>query len=396
MSVTQDSRQPVPGGVEGPGPVPDVGEGGLGGLAEDAEAIYLAPNWKLVWWRFKRHRLALVSSLVLILITLVALVPDFFSTQEPHLTHAAEQFIPLQRIHLFDEGKFSPFVYGGVVTRNPETLRMEWQVDETNKIPVGLFVPGYPYKALGIIPAKVHLVNSLKLEEGEKIHLLGTDRLGRDQWSRLMAGTQVSLSIGLVAVFVSVLLGVLLGGISGYFGGTVDLVIQRLIEILQSLPPVPIWMALTAAMPRTWSVEQVYFAITVILALLGWTTLAREVRGRFLALREEDFVVAARLSGCSQSRVIFRHMAPTMTSHIIAAGTLAIPVMIINETFLSFLGLGLRPPAISWGVLLQEAQNLQSIVLAPWLLLPGFAVIITVLTLNIVGDGLRDAADPYR
>jgi len=396
MSITQDTRQPVPSGVEGPGPVPDVGEGTLIGLAEDAEAVYLAPNWKLVWWRFKRHRLALVSSLVLILITLVALVPDFFSTQEPHLTHAAEQFIPLQRIHLFDEGKFSPFVYGGVVTRNPETLRMEWQVDETNKIPVGLFVPGYPYKALGIIPAKVHLINSLKLEEGEKIHLLGTDRLGRDQWSRLMAGTQVSLSIGLVAVFVSVLLGVLLGGISGYFGGTVDLVIQRLIEILQSLPPVPIWMALTAAMPRTWSVEQVYFAITVILALLGWTTLAREVRGRFLALREEDFVVAARLSGCSQSRVIFRHMAPTMTSHIIAAGTLAIPVMIINETFLSFLGLGLRPPAISWGVLLQEAQNLQSIVLAPWLLLPGFAVIITVLTLNIVGDGLRDAADPYR
>jgi len=387
MSITQDTRQPLP--------VTDVSEGSLSSLAEDAEAIYLAPNWKLVWWRFKKHRLALVSSVVLIVIVLVAMVPDFFSTQEPHLTNAAEQFIPPQRIHLFDEGSFSPFVYGGVVTRNPETLRMEWQADETNKIPVGLFVPGYSYKVLGIIPTEIHLVNSLELEEGQRIHILGTDRLGRDQWSRLMAGTQVSLSIGLIAVFVSVFLGVLLGGISGYFGGTVDLVIQRLIEILQSLPPVPIWMALTAAMPRTWSVEQVYFAITIILALIGWTTLAREVRGRFLALREEDFVVAAKLSGCSQPRVIFRHMAPTMTSHIIAAATLAIPVMIINETFLSFLGLGLRPPAISWGVLLQEAQNLQSIVLAPWLLLPGFAVIITVLTLNIVGDGLRDAADPY-
>jgi peptide/nickel transport system permease protein len=396
MSITHDTRQPAPSGVEGPLPVMDVGEGSLASLTEDAEAIYLAPNWKLVWWRFKKHRLALVSGVVLILITLVALFPDFFSTQEPQATNAAEQFIPPQRIHLFDQGKFSPFVYGGVVTRNPETLRMEWQVDEANKIPVGLFAPGYPYKALGVIPTKVHLVNSLQLEEGQRIHLLGTDRLGRDQWSRLMAGTQVSLSIGLVAVFVSVFLGILLGGISGYFGGTVDLVIQRLIEILQSLPPVPIWMALTAAMPRDWSVEQTYFAITIILALLGWTTLAREVRGRFLSLREEDFVVAAKLSGCSQPRVIFRHMAPTMTSHIIAAATLAIPVMIINETFLSFLGLGLRPPAISWGVLLQEAQNLQSIVLAPWLLLPGFAVIITVLTLNIVGDGLRDAADPYR
>ncbi len=388
MSITQDTRQPLP--------VTDVSEGSLSSLAEDAEAIYLAPNWKLVWWRFRKHRLALVSSVALILIVLVAMVPDFFSTQVPHLTNAAEQFIPPQHIHFFDEGSFRPFVYGGKVSRNPETLRMEWQEDETNKIPVGLFVPGYSYKVLGIIPTEIHLVNSLKLEEGERIHLLGTDRLGRDQWSRLMAGTQVSLSIGLVAVFLSVFLGVLLGGISGYFGGTVDLVIQRLIEILQSLPPVPIWMALTAAMPRTWSVEQVYFAITIILALIGWTTLAREVRGRFLSLREEDFVVAARLSGCTQPRVIFRHMVPTMTSHIIAAGTLAIPVMIINETFLSFLGLGLRPPAISWGVLLQEAQNLQSIVLAPWLLLPGLAVIITVLTLNIVGDGLRDAADPYR
>jgi peptide/nickel transport system permease protein len=311
------------------------------------------------------------------------------------VTNAAEQFIPPQRIHLFDEGSFSPFVYGGKVTRNPETLRMEWQVDETNKIPVQLFVAGYPYEILGIVPSQIHLINSLELEEGNRIHLLGTDRLGRDQWSRLMAGTQVSLSIGLVAVFISVFLGILLGGISGYFGGTIDMVIQRLIEILQSLPPVPIWMALTAAMPRDWSVEQTYFAITIILALLGWTTLAREVRGRFLALREEDFVVAAKLSGCRQSRVIFRHMVPTMSSHIIAATTLAIPVMIINETFLSFLGLGLRPPAISWGVLLQEAQNLQSIVLAPWLLLPGFAVIITVLALNITGDGLRDAADPY-
>ena len=226
-------------------------------------------------------------------------------------------------------------------------------------------------------------------------HFLGTDRLGRDQLSRLIHGSRVSLSIGLVAVCLSIFLGILFGGISGYYGGWADLIIQRLIEILQSLPPIPIWMALTASLPRDWTVEQTYFAITIILSLLGWTTLGREVRGRFLSMREEDFIMAAHLAGCSQMRIIFRHMLPTFTSHIIATSTLAIPVMIINETFLSFLGLGMRPPAISWGVLLQEAQNLQSIALAPWLLLPGLAVIISVLALNILGDGLRDAADPY-
>ena len=242
-------------------------------------------------------------------------------------------------------------------------------------------------------PTKADFDSTLQPPSGT--HIMGTDRLGRDQLSRLIHGTRVSLSIGLVAVFLSIFLGILLGGISGYYGGWADLIIQRLIEILQSLPPIPIWMALTASLPRDWTVEQTYFAITIILSLLGWTTLGREVRGRFLSMREEDFIMAAHLAGCSQMRIIFRHMLPTFTSHIIATSTLAIPVMIINETFLSFLGLGMRPPAISWGVLLQEAQNLQSIALAPWLLLPGLAVIITVLTLNILGDGLRDAADPY-
>jgi peptide/nickel transport system permease protein len=363
--------------------------------AEEAEAFYVAPNWKLVWWRFKKHRLALASSVVVIIVALVALFPGFFSTRDPNATNAVKSFIPVQRLYFFDEGRFRPFVYGVEGGRNPKTLRMEWQIDENNKIPVRFFVEGYEYEILGIRSASIHLLGVGSSDEEGEIHLLGTDRLGRDQWSRLMHGTQVSLSIGLVAVSLSIFLGILLGGVSGYFGGIADLVIQRLIEVLQSLPPIPIWMALTAALPRTWSVERVYFAITIILSLIGWTTLAREVRGRFLALREEDFVVAAKLSGCSQPRIIFRHMLPTFASHIIAASTLAIPVMIINETFLSFLGLGLRPPAISWGVLLQEAQNLQSIALAPWLLLPGLAVIFTVLALNILGDGLRDAADPY-
>ncbi|MGA0377161.1 MAG: ABC transporter permease [bacterium] len=359
------------------------------------EAFDVAPNWKLVWWRFKKHRLALVSAFVLFGIILIALFPDFFSIQDPNKSSAHESFMPPQGISFFHDGSFQVHVKPLKGKRNPTTLKMEWGVDEKRILPLRFFTSGYEYEVFGLFKTDLHFFGIEKPSARNSFHLLGTDRLGRDQWSRLMHGTRVSLSIGLVAVGLSIFLGILLGGISGYYGGWPDLVIQRLIEILQSLPPIPIWMALTAALPRDWTVEQTYFAITLILSLLGWTTLGREVRGRFLSLREEDFVMAAKLSGCSQSRIIFRHMLPTFTSHIIATSTLAIPVMIINETFLSFLGLGLRPPAISWGVLLQEAQNLQSIALAPWLLLPGLAVIFTVLALNILGDGLRDAADPY-
>ena len=364
-------------------------------IGQPADQIDIAPNWKLVWWRFKKHRLALICSVILMLIAAIALVPGFFSTQNPNQTGARSSFMPVQGIHFSDEDGFNLHAYRMTGKRNPTTLKMEWQADPTKKIPLGFFVEGFEYRVLGLFNSTRHLIGVADPNSRQRLHLLGTDRLGRDQWSRLMYGTQVSLSIGLVAVLFSIVLGVFLGGISGYFGGWIDMTIQRLIEILQSLPPIPIWMALTAALPRDWSVEQTYFAITIILSLIGWTTLGREVRGRFLSVREEDFVVAAQLSGCSQMRIIFRHMLPTFTSHIIATSTLAIPVMIINETFLSFLGLGMRPPAISWGVLLQEAQNLQSVALAPWLLLPGLAVIITVLALNIVGDGLRDAADPY-
>jgi peptide/nickel transport system permease protein len=365
-------------------------------LVSDAEErISVAPNWKLVWWRFKKHRVALFSGVFLIFIFIVALFPEFFSTQYPQHTDAHRAFIPIQSIHFFDGRRFHPFVYALEGKRNPRTLQMEWVADETRRIPIHFLVKGYPYKVLGVFPADIHLLGVASEEEGAEIYLLGTDRLGRDQWSRLIYGTKISMSIGLVGVVLSVVLGILLGGISGYFGGVVDLVIQRFIELLLSLPTIPIWMAMTAALPRDWPPERIYFAITIILSMVGWTTLGREVRGRFLALREEDFVVAAHLSGCSQMRIISRHMVPAFMSHIIATSTLSIPVMIINETALSFLGLGLRPPAISWGVLLQEAQNLQSVALAPWLLTPGLAVIVTVLVLNLVGDGLRDAADPY-
>jgi peptide/nickel transport system permease protein len=362
---------------------------------DDPESIYVAPNWKLVWWRFRKHKLAVISSVIVVIIAIVALVPSFFSTQEPNETEATELFIPPQRLHFFDEGRPQLYVYAVEGVRNPETLRMEWQTGTEEKVYLQLFAHGYPYEILGLIETDIHLFGLADPESDETFHFLGTDRLGRDQWSRIIYGSRTSLSIGLVAVIISTILGIVLGGLSGYYGGTLDMVIQRLIELLQSLPAVPIWLALTAAMPRDWSVEQTYFAITIILALIGWTTLAREIRSRFLSLREEDYVVAAKLSGAKEARVVFRHMMPTMYSHIIASVTLAIPVMIISETFLSFLGLGLRPPAISWGVLLQEAQNLQSIALAPWLLLPGLAVFITVLTMNLMGDGLRDASDPY-
>jgi len=365
-------------------------------LASKAEErVSVASNWKLVWWRFRKNKLALLSAVVLIAFYIVVLVPDFFATQDPEATDARLAFIPTQGINLFSGTNFAPWVPAVVGKRNPVTLRMEWQIDETKQVPVRFFTTGFPYKFLGLVETNIHLIGPADPQSQDRLYLLGTDRLGRDQWSRMMYGTRTSMTVGLVSVILSVVLGVLLGGISGYFGGWLDLIIQRLIELLQSLPTIPIWLAMTAALPQDWRPEQVFFAITIILAFIGWTTLGREVRGRFLSLREEDFVLAADLAGCSRFRIIARHMVPAFMSHIIATSTLAIPVMIVSETSLSFLGLGIRPPAISWGVLLQEAQNIQTIAQAPWLLVPGVAVIIAVLAFNLVGDGLRDAADPY-
>ncbi len=370
----------------------DAAVAGTASVAEDR--ISVASNWTLVWWRFRRHKLAMASLFVLALLYAIVLFPSFFSTQDPERTDARQAFIPMQGLHLFDEGwRLDPWVPGAVGKRNPVTLRMEWTNDPSRKVRVGFFVEGEPYRVLGLFTARTHLIGPL--DPTQRIFLLGSDRLGRDQWSRIMHATQTSMTVGLIEVALSTILGVVLGGISGYLGGIVDQVIQRLIELLQSVPTIPIWLALSAALPRDWSPIQVFFAITVILSLIGWTTLAREVRGRFLSLREEDFVLAARLAGASRMRIVLRHMVPTFSSHIIATASLAIPVMIINETSLSFLGLGIRPPAISWGVLLQEAQNIQTLALAPWLLLPGLLVIVAVLAFNLVGDGLRDASDPY-
>ncbi len=359
------------------------------------ERVSVASNWKLVWWRFRKNRLAVASGVVLLLFYVVVLFPGFFATHDPEATEAYRAFIPVPGIHLRDDGKIRLSVPSVVGARDAVTLRMKWTVDPANRIPIRFLVRGYRYKVLGPLTSEIHLVGPVDPEASPWMHLLGTDRLGRDQWSRMMYGTRTSLTVSLASVALSVLLGLLLGGISGYLGGWIDQLIQRLIEILQSLPTIPIWLVMTAALPQDWRPDQVFFAITIILAFIGWTTLGREVRGRFLSLREEDFVVAAELAGCSRSRVIWRHMIPAFTSHIIASSTLAIPVMIISETSLSFLGLGIRPPAISWGVLLQEAQNIQTVAHAPWLLIPGGLVILAVLAFNLLGDGLRDAADPY-
>ena len=359
------------------------------------ERFAVASQLQLTWWRFRRHRVAVVSGVVVILFYLVVIFADFLAYADPHDTDAKRSHIPPQGIHLFDNGAFRPFVYGLKQTRDPRTFKISYAPANDRPVPVTFFAHGYPYKLFGIIPTDRHLIGLENAQPGDGIFLLGTDLLGRDLWSRIMVATRVSLTIGLAGVTVSLFLGVLLGGISAVYGGVVDIVIQRLIEILRSMPTIPLWMGLAAALPQNWTVLQVYFAITLIISLLGWTDLARVVRGKFLSLREEDFVMAAELAGAGRLRIIFRHMLPSFLSHIIAATSLALPVMIVSETSLSFLGLGLRPPAISWGILLQDAQNIETLALAPWLLAAAIPVVVIILAFNFFGDGLRDAADPY-
>lgn len=362
----------------------------------EEEAAFVASQWKLIWWRFRKHRMAVVSTILLILLYAVALFSEFVAPYDPNTYVEQYVYTPPQQIHFVDEaGNFQirPFVYGLQSVRDPVTRRMVYDEDTTIKYPLYLLVEGTPYKMWSLFEMKLHLFG-LKDETGV-LFVLGADRLGRDMFSRIVYGTRISMSVGLVAIFLSLVLGIVFGGISGYYGGLLDNLIQRVIEFLRSIPTIPLWMGLSAAVPKEWSPLSTYFVITILLSLIGWTGLARVVRGRFLSLREEDFVLAARFAGADEKRIIFRHMVPSFTSHIIASLTLSIPGIILAETSLSFLGLGLRPPVISWGVLLQEAQNLQSVALAPWLLMPAVAVVLAVLSFNFVGDGMRDAADPY-
>jgi peptide/nickel transport system permease protein len=363
-------------------------------LTPEQERFYLASQWTLMWWKFRRHRVAVASAIVLLLMYASTLVTEVLVPYSLHTRHTDFIYASPQRVHLFHEGRLvGPFVYALTKTLNMETLRRDYSEDTSRPHPLRFVCRGDRYQFWGLVEMSLHLVCPA---EDSTLFLLGTDRLGRDVLSRVFYGARISLTIGLLGIATSFTLGLVFGGIAGYFGGWADMTIQRAIEIIRSFPELPLWMALSAVLPVTWSPILVYFGITGILALLDWTGLARAVRSKLLALREEDYCTAARLMGARPRRIIARHLLPGFMSHLIASATLSIPGMILGETALSFLGIGLRPPITSWGVLLNEAQNINVVALYPWLMLPVVPVIIVILAFNFFGDGLRDAADPYR
>ena len=363
-------------------------------LTPEQERFYRASQWKIMWWKFRRHKIAVACAVILLAIYSSILVSEILAPYNLHTRDSRHIYAPPQQLHLFHDGKFvGPFVYGYSMELNMNTMKREFRPDASKVQPLRFFCRGDDYEFWGMVEGNFHLVCPA---EGGTFFLFGTDRLGRDVLSRVIYGTRISLTVGLLGIAVSFLIGIILGGISGYYGGWIDNVIQRFIEMVRSFPELPLWMALSAALPVTWSPVLVYFGITIILGLLDWPGLARAVRSKLLALREEDFATAAMLMGASPQRVIGRHLLPSFTSHLIASLTLSVPSMILGETALSFLGLGLRPPVTSWGVLLNEAQNINVVALYPWLMLPVVPVFIVVLAFNFFGDGLRDAADPYK
>lgn len=367
----------------------------------EIDRLVIATQWQLMWWKFRDHRMAYISLYVLVGLYLTTLFCEFLSPHDPDQRNSLYRHAPPQSIHLIHEGSLQrPFVYPMVRHVDSETRRVTYQDDTERPMPLRFFARGDAYKLWSLFSMERHLIgidrDNGDGKEGERLVLLGADRLGRDLFSRILYGSRISLTIGLVGVTLSLILGVIIGGISGFYGGWIDSVVQRVIEILRSFPTLPLWLSIAAAIPATWSNVTVYFAMTVILSLIGWTGLARVVRGKFLALREEDYVAAAKVAGVREFTIIMRHLVPGFLSHLIVSVTLAIPGMILAETSLSFLRLGLRPPSISWGVLLQDAQSLTALQLYPWLMIPALFVIITVLAFNFIGDGLRDAADPYK
>ncbi len=358
------------------------------------EKIFVASQWRLMWLHFTRHRLAMVGLGVIVVLYSLTILHGFVA---PYEKTVRSPFIyrPPQALHFYDGESFSlqPFVYGTGIKRDLATMSRTFEDDQSTRYYVQLFVRGDPYTLFGLFESDVHLFG---VESGGTLFLLGTDDLGRDLFSRIMYGAAISLSVGLVGVILSFVLGVILGGVSGYYGGPVDTIIQRLVEFLISVPTIPLWMGLSAAVPTGWDPVKAYFAITLILALTSWPRLARIVRSKLLEVRTEDFVMASRLSGLKDHSIIARHLLPASLSYLIVHMTLAIPDMILAETSLSFLGLGLRPPVVSWGVLLQSAQNIGAVNSYPWLLWPAAFVVVTIMAFNFMGDGLRDAADPYK
>lgn len=362
-------------------------------MTPDQERVFLASQFTLMWWKFRRHKVALACGIFLAAIYLSIIVAEFLAPYSLETRNSRAIYAPPQSVHLFHEGKFvGPFVYGYSVKLDMKTLKRNYTDDPKKVQPLRFFCSGDSYSFWGMFEASLHLVCPAK---GGEFFFLGTDRLGRDVLSRIIYGARISLTIGLLGVAISFMLGIVIGGLAGYYGGWVDLVVQRIIEVMQSLPTIPLWLALAAIMPVTWSPVLVYFGITVILGLLEWTSLARAVRSKLLSLREEDYVLAARLLGAGPARIIGLHLVPGFMSHLIASATITIPTMILGETALSFLGLGLRSPVVSWGVLLNEAQNINVVALYPWLMWPVVPVILVILAYNFFGDGLRDAADPY-
>jgi len=365
-------------------------------ISKEEEKYFVASQWKLMWWKFKKHKLAIIGGTVLIIFYTGGIFCEFFSPYDPHRRNLRYIFLPPQKIHFFDEeGKFyfRPFVYKIERKIDPESFRKIFKEDKTKKYPIYFFVHGDKYKFWNLWETDIHFFG---VKKPGVIFLLGCDRMGRDMLSRIIYAARISLSVGLIGVSLSFIIGLALGGISGYLGGWVDTVIQRIIETIRCFPTIPLWMALSAALPPTWSPLKIYFGITVVLSFIGWTGLARVIRGQILSLREQDFTMAAYLSGSTDKQIITRHLLPSCLSYILVSLSLSIPGMILGETSLSFLGLGLRAPIISWGVLLQEAQNVTTVALHPWLLLPVVFVIVAVLAFNFLGDGLRDAADPYK